>query len=51
MKMKLLFAVSCVALFCSGCNPIEEGIASAIETLVLNSFSDIWNSVVTNVAG
>ena len=47
----VVIIICCVLLFCSGCNPIEEGIANAIETLILNTISDVWNTTVNNVVG
>jgi len=43
--------ISCIILFCCGCNPIEDGISNAIETLILNTFSNVWNTAVISVTG
>ena len=52
MKRCVLFiSVVLVGLCVVGCNPIEDGITNAVEALVLNSISDIWNSTVTGIIG
>jgi len=43
--------VSCVALLCFGCNPIEDGISAAVEVMILDAFSTAWNTAVVSVTG
>ena len=47
----LVAIISYAILFCCGCNPIEDGIAAAVEVMILDAFSTVWDTTVISVIG